>query len=180
MKWQFDWVCCAAFSSSVWVSVKVFELLQEGIVNISERTVEQIGCSSPRNSATTGRRHESHSTRSHVHRQSDPLGTDHFEGCSRCVQLRRCLFSSFMWACWSCGGSQSHCTLWSWRLCRRCVFKIDAWPRSFVVIGFLVVREKWDDLSSTGTLSTRLRPHGTIVFRTLLRITGTVFLHRTW
>ena len=40
--------------------------------------------------------------------------------------------------------------------------------------------QKWDDLSSRGTLSTGLRPHGRIEFRTLLRITGTVLLHRTW
>ena len=28
-----------------------------------------------------------------------------------------------------------HCTLWLWRLRRRCVFETDAWPRSFVLIG---------------------------------------------
>ena len=33
------------------------------------------------------------------------------------------------------------------------------------MVGFLVVREKWDDLSSRGTLSPGLRPHGTIEFR---------------
>ena len=149
-------------------------------MNISERIVEQIGCSCPRNSATTGRRHESQSTRSRVHRQSDPSGTDHFDVCSRWVQPRRCLFSSFMWACWSCGGSQSTFRCGHGAYAGGVFFEIDAWPRSFVVIGFLVVREKWDDLSSRGTLSTFLRPHGTIQFRTLLRISGTVFLHRTW
>ena len=44
-------------------------------------------------------------------------------------------------------------------------FEMDAWPRSFVVIVFLVVREKWDDLSSRGMLSTGLCPHGTNKFR---------------
>ena len=53
--------------------------------------------------------------------------------------------------------------LWLWRL--RCFFEIDAWPRSFVVIGFLVGHEKVDDLSSRGTLSTGLCPHGTNEFR---------------
>ena len=76
-------------------------------MSISERIVAQTGCFCPRNSATTGRRHESHSSRPRVQRQSVPLGTDHFDFCSRWVQPLRCLFSSFMWACWSCGGSQS-------------------------------------------------------------------------
>ena len=66
----------------------------------------------------------------------DPLGTDHFEVCSRWVQLRRCFFLFLHVGSLVMRRFAVHCTVWLWRQSRKWFFEIDAWPRSFVVIGF--------------------------------------------
>ena len=100
-----------------------------------------------------------------MRRQSDPLGTDHFEVRSRWVQLRRCFsLPSCGLLSYAAARSPQHAVVLA-PTQEVSFFVIDAWPRSFVVIVFLVVLEKGDDFSSRGTLSTGLCPNGTIKFR---------------